>query len=196
MKLTNASQISSFWGIQVKESKVLLERATHIKTNDEQKFILKKKGITQEVKREIKLLKQLDNKIITQYPIATSSGEFFATYKEDNYCLYYFLKGKPFDIKEALDNPEVPRLLGETIALMNKLMSNFDRVEDFPDKKNLYKMVYGYAVKEIVNADECGNISRILEDLEESLKEHVGNLPTCSFIVMHTYIIFYFRTIG
>ncbi|WP_409271775.1 phosphotransferase enzyme family protein [Neobacillus sp. SCS-31] len=177
MKLDNANQISSFWGIQVKECKVLSERATFIITSEQQKFILKKKGSTQEVEREIKLLENLkDNKFITQFPILTSSGGFFAFDKENNYCLYHYLEGKPFDIKEALDNPEAPRLLGETIAHMNKLMCDFDSVEDFHDK-NLYKMVYGYAVKEIVNVDECGQLSGFFRELENGLKEHVGALP-------------------
>ncbi|RDU37893.1 hypothetical protein DRW41_08750 [Neobacillus piezotolerans] len=177
MNLDNANQISSFWGIQIKEGKILSERATLLIASDQQRFILKKKGSTQEVEREIKLLKQLkDNKFNTQYPIATSSGEVFASYQEKNYCLYPFLEGKPFDIKEALDNSEIPRLLGETIALMNKLMSSFSGFEDFPDK-NLYKMVYGYAVKEIGNGDECENLMKLFRELEVGLKGHVGELP-------------------
>ncbi|WP_316569420.1 phosphotransferase [Neobacillus sp. YIM B06451] len=177
MKLGNANQISSLWGIQVQECKALSERATLIITSAEQKFILKKKGSTQEIQREIKLLEHLkDNKFIAPYPITTSYGEVYASWQEHNYCLYPFLEGKSFKIKEALENPEVPRLLGETIAHTNKLMSNFDRVEDYPDK-NLYKMVYGYAVKEIVKAQESRDLKMLFKELENGLKEHVGELP-------------------
>lgn len=177
MEINVINRITSIWGIETSNTKVLSDRATLIVSNDGEKFILKKKGSLELVESELKLLKHLrDNNFLSQQPIKNNLEDYFFTEKSGTYCLYDFLEGEPFSAVDSLQNHKTPYLLGETIGTLNKLMKEIDFQHYFPEK-DLYQMVYGFAVKQINEVDACEQLRTIYQELEEDIKQVVHQLP-------------------
>lgn len=177
MELQDIRTITSSWGIDVIEKKVLSERVTLISTGGQQTFILKKKGSVQQFERELKLLNHLkQNDFPTQYPVINQQGQYALAFNDETYCLYDYLEGRTYSSAESLQNPIVPQLLGETIANLNQVMSTIDFTSEYPNK-DLYQMVYGFAVPEIQKVEESEQLNKIYQDLEEDIKQVVHALP-------------------
>ncbi|WP_449621833.1 phosphotransferase, partial [Robertmurraya sp. Marseille-Q9965] len=177
MELMDINEIASRYGIEAKDYEPLSERATLIIAVDGEKLVLKKKESIEKIKSEFKLLKHLQNNdILTQYPIINRVDEYITPYQNNNYCIYNFLDGKPFSCVESLHNSKVPKLLAETIANMNKAMKTINFMEEFPTK-DLYKMVYDFAVYEITKVDKSEKLIKIYQELERDIKTAIRNLP-------------------
>lgn len=177
MELFDIKNIAYGWGIDVKDFKSLSERATLITSVDHEKFILKKKGCAEQFERELKLLKHLrNNKFPTQFPLYNKIGNFNVSYQNANYCIYNYLYGETFSAAETLQDSNIPKLLGETIANLNKTMDSINFTRDFP-QKDLYHMVYGYAVNEIVNTGCSEKLLNVFQQLEVDIKTVVRSLP-------------------
>ncbi|WP_419393963.1 phosphotransferase enzyme family protein [Cytobacillus praedii] len=177
MDLLDIMNISSDWGIDVKDFTVLSERVTLITSVDHEKFILKKKGCAEQFERELKLLKYLkNNKFPTHFPLNSKNGNFIITYQNANFCIYNYLYGETYSAAEILQDSIIPKLLGETIAKLNKAMGSINFTREFP-QKDLYHMVYGYAVNEIVVTDCFEKLLKVYQKLEEDIKTVVGSLP-------------------
>ncbi|MGN7399975.1 hypothetical protein ACTHO0_08965 [Cytobacillus praedii] len=145
--------ISYDWGIDVKDFTVLSECATLISSVEHEKFILKKKGCAEQFERELKLLKYLkNNEFPTHFPLNNKNGNFIISYQNANFCIYNYLYGETYSAAKTLQDSIIPELLGETIANLNKAMGPINFTREFP-QKDLYHMVYGYAVNEIVVTD-------------------------------------------
>lgn len=176
MELENIINISTNWGINTKDYKRLSERATLIISNDEEKFIIKKKVSLTQFESEFKLLKHLkDNRVQTQFPIADKLGNWIFSYNGDYYCIYNYLDGETFSAYESLQNPIAPKLLGRSIAILNKSMNSINFVNEFPNK-DLFHMVYGFAVKEIEKLDSSEKLLKIYQQLKEETKTVVHSL--------------------
>lgn len=178
MEFIDVKNISSSWDIKVINYMKLSERATLIISNDDEKFIIKRKENLERFNREVKLINHLrNNNFSTQYPLSTKQGGFSVPYKDSNYSIYNYLVGFTFKIEESLNNNITPRLLGETIADLNKIMKSADFLTEYPNK-DLYKMVYGFAVNEICKVDHSNGLYTIYENLEQDVKRIVNMLPS------------------
>ncbi|MEK4485682.1 phosphotransferase [Psychrobacillus sp. FSL H8-0484] len=176
MELINIRNISSSWGINIKDYKGLSERATLIISDDEEKFILKKKASLTQFESELKLLKHLkDNGFQAQFPISDKLGSWIVSYKGDYYCIYNYLDGETFSASESLQNPIAPKLLGRTIAVLNNTMNSINFANEFPNK-DLFHMVYGFAVKEIEKMDGSEKLLKVYQQLEKEIKTVVDSL--------------------
>ncbi|CAG9623288.1 phosphotransferase enzyme family protein [Sutcliffiella rhizosphaerae] len=177
MEILDIKKITSSWGIGIKNYKKLSERATLIVTNDEDKFIIKRKDNLEQFNNELKLISLLrNNNFSTQIPLSNKQGNFSVPYKDSNYSIYSYLEGCTFNREESLNNPIIPRLLGETIADLNKIMKSADFLSEYPNK-DLYKMVYGFAVNEISKVDISSELYSVYQELEEDVKNIVDILP-------------------
>jgi len=127
---------------------------------------------------EVKLLKHLiSNNVPTQFPIYNKLNNLVLTYQNEKYCIYKYLNGQTYSAIEALLNPIVPKLLGETIAITNKAIATINFADEFP-KKDLYNLVYGYAINRIREIDNSEKISKVYQQLEEDIKTVVSSLQT------------------
>ncbi|MCM3617678.1 phosphotransferase [Sutcliffiella horikoshii] len=177
MEILDIKKITSSWGIGIKNYKKLSERATLIVTNDEDKFIIKRKDNLEQFNNELKLISHLrNNNFSTQIPLSNKQGKYSVPYKDSNYSIYSYLEGCTFNTEESLNNPIIPRLLGETIADLNKIMKSADFLSEYPNK-DLYKMVYGFAVNEISKVDISNELYSVYQELEEDVKNTVDILP-------------------
>ncbi|MBU8732883.1 phosphotransferase [Cytobacillus oceanisediminis] len=157
--------------------KKLSERATLVFTTDEEKFIIKRKDNLEQFNRELKLIGHLrSNNFLTQFPLYNKQGDFSFPYQNSNYDIYNYLEGSPFGAEESLLNPKIPKLLGETIANLNKIMESADFLREYPIK-DLYQLVYGFAVKEIIKVDPSEELQNMYQKLEEEIKNLVNILP-------------------
>ncbi|MBU9723317.1 MULTISPECIES: phosphotransferase enzyme family protein [Bacillaceae] len=176
MELVNIRDISSNWGIEVKEAKRLSDRATLIVSMNDEKYILKKKESLGQLKREAKLLDHLkDNRLLTQKLVYNKFDSLFVYYGNEIYCIYNYLYGETASAREALQYPMIPKLLGKTIAEQNKAMASIKFADDFP-QKDLYHMVYGHAINNIVKVDNCKKLIKIFHLLREDINEVVQSL--------------------
>ncbi|WP_433747756.1 phosphotransferase enzyme family protein [Falsibacillus pallidus] len=177
MDYVDIKNISSSWGIEINNHKKLSERATLIITNNNEKFIIKRKDNSENFNSELKLIGLLrNNNLLTHYPLYNKHGEFSVTYKDSNYSIYNYLEGSTFEAEESLRNPIIPNLLGETIANLNKIMRSADFLNEYPFK-DLYKMVYDFAINEISKVDPSQELQNLYHDLEEDIKNRVEILP-------------------
>jgi Ser/Thr protein kinase RdoA (MazF antagonist) len=177
MELLEINNISLRYGLETKDFKTLSERATLIITGSEERFILKKKGNLEQINSELKLLKHLQKfNILTQFPIINELGEYITSDQYNNYCLYNYLEGKTFSSAECLQNPLVPKLLGETIAILNKALKTIEFSEEFPNK-DLYQIVYSFAVKQIEKVDQSEQLLNVYKHLEDDIKTVINSLP-------------------
>ncbi len=177
MEILKINEISSGYGIKIKDFKSLSERATLIVNHSEEKLILKKKGSLEQINSELKLLTHLQsNNIVTQMPIINTQGEYFSAFQNDYYCIYNYLDGNTFSAVESLQNPLVPKLIGETIAKLNNGLKTIDFVEEFPHK-DLYQMVYGFAVRQIEEVDQSDHLVNIYKELQDDIRTAISSLP-------------------
>ncbi|WP_088102873.1 phosphotransferase enzyme family protein [Halalkalibacter urbisdiaboli] len=169
--------IATHWGIEIKELNIISERVILLTTNDDKKFILKKKGNTEQIKNEIELLKHIQsNNLKVHFPLVNNYGEFIFNYKNDNYCIYNYIVGQTFSATECVQNPIVPHLFGETIASLHKMMNNEKIASNF-SRKDLYNTVYGWAVNKVLNVYANQQLKDIFKNLEEELKAIIEGLP-------------------
>ncbi|MBU9714334.1 phosphotransferase enzyme family protein [Evansella tamaricis] len=176
MELLDIRNISLNWEINVKDFKALSERAILIISSFDQKFILKKKGSLEQFESELKLLKHLENnKFPTQFPLYNKFGDLIVNYQNANYCIYNYINGETFSATETLQNSMIPKLLGETIATLNKAMVSINLANEF-QQKDLYHMVYGYAINEIVKVDCSKKLLKVYQQLEDDIKKVVESL--------------------
>lgn len=176
MEYLDIKNITYSWGIKLKDFKKLSEFATLIITDDENRYVLKKKMSLKQFESELKLLKHFKiNKFATQIPLINKSDDFIISYNSDYYCIYHYLDGETFRAVESLRNPIVAKLLGETIAKLNIIMESVKFPEEFP-KKDLYQMVYGFAVNEIRKVDSSERLFNIYQQLEDEIKTVVSSL--------------------
>ncbi|OCA88428.1 hypothetical protein A8F94_24525 [Bacillus sp. FJAT-27225] len=177
MEFSDINNISSNWGIEIYNFKKLSERATLILTNDEKKFIIKRKDNLKQFYSELKLIGLLrKNKFLTQFPLINKLGDFSLPYKDSHYSIYNYLEGSTFGAEESLRSPIIPKLLGETIADLNKIMESADFLSEYPIK-DLYQMVYGFAVNEIIKIDPSEELLNVYQQLEEDIKDLFNILP-------------------
>ncbi|WP_084309013.1 phosphotransferase [Alkalihalobacterium bogoriense] len=163
--------------MNVRDFKALSERATLIISAANEKYVLKKKGSLEQFEKELKLLKHLGkNKFPTQIPLYTKFGDLMVNYKNANYCIYNYIYGETFSATETLQNSMIPKLLGETIATLNKAMNSINFAIEFP-QKDVYHMVYGYAVNEIKKVDNSKKLLKVYQQLEDDIKKVVESLP-------------------
>ncbi|QOK30101.1 phosphotransferase (plasmid) [Cytobacillus oceanisediminis] len=177
MELLDIKNISSSWGIEISNFKKLSERATLVFTTDEEKFIIKRKDNLEHFNSELKLIGLLRSKnFFTQFPLYNKQGELSVPYQNSNFAIYNYLEGSTFGAEESLLNPKIPNLLGETIANLNKIMASADFLREFPSK-DLYQLVYGFAVKEIIKVDPSEELQNVYQQVEEEIKNLVNILP-------------------
>ncbi|WP_256816640.1 phosphotransferase enzyme family protein [Cytobacillus sp. Bac17] len=177
MEFFDFKNISSSWGIEINNFKKLSERATLIITNDDEKFIIKRKNNLEQFNSELKLIGLLrNNNFLTQFPLYNKHGDFSLSYQESNYSIYTYLEGSTFGAEESLRNPLIPKLLGETIADLNKIMESVDFLSEYPIK-DLYQGVYGFALNEIIKVDPSEELQNAYQQLEEDIKNLVNILP-------------------
>jgi Ser/Thr protein kinase RdoA (MazF antagonist) len=98
-------------------------------------------------------------------------------YQNENYCLYNYLNGETYSAVEALLNPIVSKLLGNTIAITNKVIATINFSKKFPNK-DLYNLVYGYALNRIKEVDSSEEILKVYQQLEQDIKIAVSSLQT------------------
>ncbi|WP_053366469.1 phosphotransferase enzyme family protein [Bacillus sp. FJAT-27245] len=177
MEFSDINNISSHWDIEIHKFKKLSERATLIFTNDEKKFIIKRKDDLKKFYSELKLIKLLrKNNFLTHFPLTNKQGCFSIPYKDSHYCIYHYLEGSTFGAEESLRSPIIPKLLGETIADLNRIMESADFFSEYPIK-DLYQMVYGFAVNEIKKIDPSEELRNVYRQLEEDINKVVNSLP-------------------
>jgi Ser/Thr protein kinase RdoA (MazF antagonist) len=164
------------WGIGFKESKKLSDRATLLITNTEEKYVLKKKGSIEVTQNELKLLNYLsDSRVPVHLPIVNGKSPIIRI-NDDIYCVYNYLNGQTYNALECLSNPSVPILLGETIAWLHRAMRDSPYGDTFKNK-DLYKMVYGFSVKEISKVDGDKKLTDIYQKIETVIQDLSKKLP-------------------
>ncbi|GAA0381764.1 phosphotransferase enzyme family protein [Bacillus horti] len=177
MELLDSKKIASKWGVEVNSIKELSERVTLITTKNGQDFILKKKGSIEHFKRELKLLNHLKQEgLPIQYPLQDNNKDYIVAFQGDNYCLYSFLEGTTYSSQDSLQNSIIPQLYGQAIATLNKAMENVNFEGEF-ESKDLYQMVYGFAIDRILKTDGRSQLGDIYQDLEGEFKKAVQVLP-------------------
>ncbi|MCM2676315.1 phosphotransferase enzyme family protein [Alkalicoccobacillus plakortidis] len=177
MRLVEIQNITSSYNMKVRNVEALSERATLVSTEENEKFVLKRKQSLKTSESEYKLLKHLNrNNFRAQVPIANQSDESVVTYQNNYYVLYPYISGETFSSTESINNPIVPKLLGSTIASLHDAMSSVSYATDFPTK-DLYQIVYGFALKEIEKVDDSEILLSIYQQLEREIKIISDTLP-------------------
>ncbi|GIN85887.1 hypothetical protein J6TS2_22730 [Heyndrickxia sporothermodurans] len=167
--------IFTHWGIKVLESKMLSERAVLLQANDGSEWIMKRKMGLNAAKKELTLLHFLNQqKINAPVPIPSKSGEYIFEREQEQYCLYSYLHGKVFSMEESLS---FPHLFGKQLADLHKVLDE-KKLEVGFIEKDLYQMVYGWAVKKIdeVDGHGCSQLKSIYNEMEIDFKKKVSSL--------------------
>ncbi|MGE8204525.1 phosphotransferase enzyme family protein [Heyndrickxia sp. NPDC080065] len=165
--------IFKHWGLMVSEIKQLSERAALLQSNDGSQWVIKRKMGEDAAKNELKLLIYLNKqKMKVPSPFLSINGDYFVNVEEEKYCLYSYLPGKVFSASESLQHPQ---LFGKTLAVLHKGMDQEKLEADFV-KKDLYQMVYGWAVDQIGKVDDHIQLKTIFQEMEMELRDRVGNI--------------------
>lgn len=171
------AEIALLWELEIKEAKKLSDSATLLITNKENKYVLKKKRDLATTENELRLLDYLnDINIPVHLPIARNNGSYIYSVKDEIYCIYNYLNGGTFSALDCLQTEAAPILIGKTIAMLHQGMKNAPNANRF-NKKDLYKDVYGFAIKEIETSDCDHNLSAIWNNIESSIKSISTKLP-------------------
>ena len=177
MRLVEIQHITSSYNIKVRNVEALSERATLVSTEENEKFVLKRKQSLIASESEYKLLKHLNsNNFRIQTPLANQVGEYVVTYQNNYYVLYPYISGKTFSSTESINNPIVPKLLGSTIASLHNAMSSVSYATEFPTI-DLYQIVYGFALKEIEKVDDSERLLSIYQQIEREIQTISDTLP-------------------
>ncbi|WP_243297562.1 phosphotransferase enzyme family protein [Bacillus litorisediminis] len=176
MNIIDVSTICEPWGINIKETKKLSDRALLLITVNGEKFVLKVKGNVQKTENENNLLRYIkSNSLNVQIPLPNKHGDTIVTHNEISYCLYNFIEGETVCAADSLKNPFIPGLLGETLALLHIIMEKAD-VSNFIEK-NLYNMVSQYALKEIIKVDTGEDVQFIVKTMGAEFQKRIESLP-------------------
>ncbi|MET3698839.1 Ser/Thr protein kinase RdoA (MazF antagonist) [Bacillus oleivorans] len=176
MNIFDISTICGYWGIQIKDTKNLSEKALLLITSSDEKFVLKVKGDVKKTENENNLLDYIkSNGMNVPLPVLNKYGETIVNHNNINYCLYYFIEGETLSAADSLKYPSIPALLGEALAFLHIIMEKAE-VSNFIEK-NLYKLVSEIALNEILKVDTCEDVQVILNTISEEFQKRIESLP-------------------
>ncbi|WP_227396608.1 phosphotransferase [Jeotgalibacillus aurantiacus] len=177
MELQNIQTITSHYNLTIKCAEKLSERVFLIVSDHYEKFILKEKNDSVQINREMHLLHHLQtNHLPVHSMIINNNGEYYTHYGNKYYSLYDHIEGSTFNALEMIHYPNKVKVVGSAIADLNNAMKKLSFSELFPNK-NLYQMVYSFAVHEIVKADSSDILMRIFKELDEEIHNIVRSIP-------------------
>lgn len=173
MKVIDKEQLSKLWGIDVSKVKELSERAALLQLNDGSQWVLKRKMGVEATKNELTLLLYLNKqKQNVPVPIPTQNGDYVVDVDQEKYCLYSYMPGQVFSVGESLQHPE---LFGKLLAVLHMEMDKEELEAGFI-RKDLYHMVYGWAVEQIGEVDDHSRLKTIFQEIESDFQQKVSSL--------------------
>ncbi len=141
-------------------------------------YILKEKGSIKQLLVELNILEQLDEKRIkVQKIVKTRDDERYVFYKEKYYCLYEYVAGSVLEIKNTEKLKELGSTIGGEIANLHYALNSVDSANELI-KKDLYKVVYGWALPILEKNEHVHqDVIQIMDQIHIDFKETVHSLP-------------------
>ncbi|HDR7567093.1 TPA: phosphotransferase [Bacillus mycoides] len=141
-------------------------------------YILKGKGSIKQFLVELNVLEQLDEKgVKVQKLVKTRNDERYVLYKEKNYCLYEYVAGSVLEIKNTEKLKELGSTIGEEIANLHHALNSVNSTNELI-KKDLYKVVYGWALPILEKNEHVHqDVIQIMDQIHIAFKETVHSLP-------------------
>ncbi|HDR7623680.1 TPA: phosphotransferase [Bacillus mycoides] len=141
-------------------------------------YILNGKGSIKQFLVELNVLEQLDEKgVKVQKLVKTRNDERYVLYKEKNYCLYEYVAGSVLEIKNTEKLKELGSTIGEEIANLHHALNSVNSTNELI-KKDLYKVVYGWALPILEKNEHVHqDVIQIMDQIHIAFKETVHSLP-------------------
>ncbi|OJE47886.1 aminoglycoside phosphotransferase [Bacillus luti] len=176
--MENALKIAKFWFQNEQVIATVIQSKVTKLTCNNKVYILKEKGLIEQLLVELDVLERLEEKgIKVQKIVRTKSDERYVFYKEKYYCLYEYVVGNVLEIKDTENLKELGSIIGEEIANLHQALNSVNRANELI-KRDLYKVVYGWALPILEKKEHIhrGVIKR-MQQLHTAFKETVQSLP-------------------
>ncbi|CAM3937908.1 phosphotransferase enzyme family protein [Bacillus luti] len=171
-------KIAKFWFQNEQVIATVIQSKVTKLTCNNKVYILKEKGLIEQLLVELDVLERLEEKgIKVQKIVRTKSDERYVFYKEKYYCLYEYVVGNVLEIKDTENLKELGSIIGEEIANLHQALNSVNRANELI-KRDLYKVVYGWALPILEKKEHIhrGVIKR-MQQLHTAFKETVQSLP-------------------
>ncbi|HGH7182001.1 TPA: phosphotransferase enzyme family protein [Bacillus luti] len=176
--MENALKIAKFWFQNEQVIATVIQSKVTKLTCNNKVYILKEKGLIEQLLVELDVLERLEEKgIKVQKIVRTKSDERYVFYKEKYYCLYEYVVGNVLEIKDTENLKGLGSIIGEEIANLHQALNSVNCANELI-KRDLFKVVYGWALPILEKNEHIhrGVIKR-MQQLHTAFKETVQSLP-------------------